>query len=94
MKVLVFDTETTGLPAERNASIYSTEKWPHIIQLSFMVYNTDTNEITADKDYIINIGSNVYPPLNGKNSNPPGFTWSNTPFTIGPSSGVLTFSVN
>jgi DNA polymerase III epsilon subunit-like protein len=59
MKVLVFDTETTGLPTERNASIYSTEKWPHIIQLSFMVYNTDTNEITADKDYIINIGSNV-----------------------------------
>ena len=38
MKVLVFDTETTGLPKGKNPSIYKTELWPHIIQLSYIVY--------------------------------------------------------
>ena len=32
MKVLVFDTETSGLPTEKNASIYKTNVWPHIVQ--------------------------------------------------------------
>jgi hypothetical protein len=39
MKVLVFDTETSGLPSERNSSILDTVKWPYILQLSFMVYD-------------------------------------------------------
>lgn len=53
MKVLVFDTETSGLPTERNASIYETEKWPHVLQLSYIVYDMDTNElITVENDYI------------------------------------------
>ena len=41
MKILVFDTETNGLP-EKNASIYDLNKWPHIIQLSyiFTIYPT------------------------------------------------------
>jgi DNA polymerase III epsilon subunit-like protein len=42
MLVLVFDTETTGLPKERDASIYDTEKWPHIVQISWILYNTET----------------------------------------------------
>ena len=29
-KVIVFDTETTGLPIGRNPSIRETTKWPHI----------------------------------------------------------------
>ena len=53
MKFLVFDTETTGLPKEKNPSIYRTELWPYIIQLSYIVYCTDTNEIlTIENDYI------------------------------------------
>jgi DNA polymerase III epsilon subunit-like protein len=56
MKVLVFDTETTGLPVERNPSIYDTQKWPHIIQLSYIVYDSETNEIiTVEDDTNINI---------------------------------------
>ena len=34
--ILVFDTETTGLPKGKNPSIYKTELWPHIIQLSYL----------------------------------------------------------
>ena len=40
MKILIFDTETTGLPKSRNASIYKTEDWPYVVQLSFILYDT------------------------------------------------------
>lgn len=47
MKVLVFDTETTGLPKSHNASIYSPDDWPYIIQMGWIVYDTDTKEINT-----------------------------------------------
>ena len=59
MKVLVFDTETTGLPSERNPSIYDSQKWPHIIQLSYIVYDSETNEILTVEDDYINIDANI-----------------------------------
>ena len=53
MKILIFDTETTGLPIGRNPSIYDTQKWPHILQLSYIVYDSETNDIiTVEDDYI------------------------------------------
>ena len=55
MKVLVFDTETTGLPTEKNASIMDTEKWPYILQLSYVVYDTDEHLILDCVDDIIKI---------------------------------------
>ena len=55
MKVLVFDTETTGLPTERNASLFATEKWPYIVQLSYILYDTDTKKMLKCKDDIIQI---------------------------------------
>jgi DNA polymerase-3 subunit epsilon len=51
MKILVFDTETTGLP-EKGASIYDTEKWPYIVQLSYVLYDTTSNSPTMKDDYI------------------------------------------
>jgi DNA polymerase III epsilon subunit-like protein len=59
MKVLVFDTETTGLPTERNPSIYETQKWPHVIQLSYIVYDSETNDIITVEDDYISIDSTV-----------------------------------
>jgi DNA polymerase-3 subunit epsilon len=56
MKIIVFDTETTGLPTERNASIMDTEKWPYILQLSYVVYDTVKKSILKQVDDIINIG--------------------------------------
>lgn len=53
MKVLVFDTETSGLPLERNGSIYQTVKWPYIVQLSYMIYDSETNLLLGlENDYI------------------------------------------
>jgi DNA polymerase III epsilon subunit-like protein len=59
MKIVVFDTETTGLPSDKNASIYNSNKWPYIIQLSFMLYDTLNNEILIENDSIIKIPDNV-----------------------------------
>ena len=55
MLVLCFDTETTGLPEGRHISIYETAKWPHIVQLSFMVYDTEKREVVQEYDEIIRI---------------------------------------
>jgi len=57
MKILVFDTETTGLP-EKNASIYEHAKWPYIIQLSYIFYDI-SNNITVIRDNYINISDNI-----------------------------------
>ena len=59
MLILCFDTETTGLPEGRHISIYETEKWPYIVQLSFMVYDAEKKEIIKEYDEIIKIGENV-----------------------------------
>ena len=59
MRVIVFDTETTGLPTERNASYQDTDKWPHVVQLSFIVYNTKKCEVEVCHDYIIQLKDGV-----------------------------------
>lgn len=59
MKVLVFDTETTGLPQlnkfGKRPGIYETTYWPYIIQLSYILYDTEKNKIVIDHDHIVGI---------------------------------------
>lgn len=63
MKVLVFDTETTGLPQRtengRSPSIYKTTMWPHIIQLSYILYDTEKNKILINHDHIVKLADHV-----------------------------------
>ena len=59
MKILVFDTETTGLPEGRNPSIKETKKWPHMIQLSYILYDTDANSILECVDEIVKLDPDV-----------------------------------
>jgi DNA polymerase III epsilon subunit-like protein len=59
MKVLIFDTETTGLPTERNVSIMDVEKWPYIIQLSYILYDSEARELIEMKDDLIKIPLDV-----------------------------------
>lgn len=40
-RLLCFDTETTGLPSSRGASIYDSKEWPYIIQLSFILVDVE-----------------------------------------------------
>lgn len=54
MKVLVFDTETNGLPESRTAKIFDTEKFPYILQLSYIIYDILDNKIIKVSDHYVN----------------------------------------
>lgn len=58
MRVLVFDTETTGLP-DGHPSFYETEKWPHVVQLSYSLYDTTLKKVILENDNIIAVDDNV-----------------------------------
>ena len=58
MKILVFDTETTGLPKANNISIYQKNQWPHIVQISYIFYDL-SNNIFDYKDHYVKIKPNV-----------------------------------
>lgn len=59
MIILVFDTETTGLPEGRNPSPEDTTKFPHIVQLSYLLYDTDLDKTLACEDHIIKLKASV-----------------------------------
>jgi len=59
MKLLIFDTETSGLPEEKGQSLYDTHKWPHIMQLSYIFYDTSTNEIIELYDSLVKLDNNT-----------------------------------
>lgn len=59
VRILVFDTETTGLPKYRNASIFRPDDWPYVVQLSFMLYDAAQNEVLDSGDYVIQLPENV-----------------------------------
>ena len=58
MRILIFDTETTGLPP-RNTPTNQTDKWPHIVQLSWVIFNDETKRIEEEKDHIISLGTHI-----------------------------------
>ena len=58
MKVLIFDTETTGL-LPKEGSLYASQLWPYIVQFSFVLYDTVSNKIDLNHDFIIKIPKNV-----------------------------------
>jgi len=53
MKLLIFDTETTGLPKARNPATDGPNNWPHLVSISWVVLDSDTNEILKQRSYII-----------------------------------------
>ena len=59
MRILIFDTETSGLPQDRNASIISTTRWPYILQLSYILYDSSSNAIIEYNDNIVKIPDEV-----------------------------------
>jgi len=56
MKLLIFDTETTGLPPKSKTLKYEElHLWPYVVQFSYIVYDTETHRIIKVKDNIIHI---------------------------------------
>ena len=59
MRVLVFDTETTGLPKSKMINPDSLHLWPHIVQFSYLIYDTELNDIMHISDQIVKVTSNI-----------------------------------
>jgi len=59
MRLLVFDTETTGLPQSKFISPSTLHQWPHIVQFSYIIYDTSLNDIIITKDYVIKIPESI-----------------------------------
>jgi DNA polymerase III epsilon subunit-like protein len=62
MKILVFDTETSGLPKAKLISEYTLNLWPHILQFSYIIYDTELNDIIEINDNIVKVSEDVFIP--------------------------------
>lgn len=59
MRFMIFDTETTGLPQAKFINIDTLHLWPHIVQFSYVIYDSDKNEIVDSTDLIIKVSNTV-----------------------------------
>lgn len=57
MRILVLDTETSGIP-EKGATYEELNKFPYILQISYIFYDVSCNN-TIIKDHYINITDDV-----------------------------------
>jgi DNA polymerase III epsilon subunit-like protein len=59
MRVLVFDTETTGLPKSKIMNPDTLNLWPHIVQFSYVIYDTILNDIVETCDSIVKLEDGI-----------------------------------
>lgn len=59
MRALIFDVETTGLPIGKNPSITDLDKWPYIVQLSYILYDDKTNNIELSYNEILKLPDGI-----------------------------------
>ena len=53
MRLLIFDTETTGLPKNRNTPAeYLKDNWPHMVSIGWMLYDSNIKQV-IDVDYFV-----------------------------------------
>ena len=50
---LFFDCETTGLPIFRDAPIDDVENWPRVVQIAWLLFDSERKLISAEDHYII-----------------------------------------
>jgi DNA polymerase III epsilon subunit-like protein len=72
MKIITFDTETTGLPKIKMITEKTLHLWPHIVQFSYVIYDNETNNVLKTVDHIIKVPENVV--ISEENSNIHGIT--------------------
>lgn len=54
MKILIFDTETTGLPHESSLpATQSPNNWPHIVSISWVILDSVSNTVMKSHCYIV-----------------------------------------
>jgi len=52
MKILFFDTETTGLPKNWKAPVEQIDNWPRLVQIAWQVYNHE-GDLLEEHEYVI-----------------------------------------
>jgi DNA polymerase-3 subunit epsilon len=52
MRILFFDTETTGLPKDWKAPVEKLDNWPRLVQIAWQVYNIE-GDLLEEHEYII-----------------------------------------
>jgi len=58
--LLAFDTETNGLlPKKITVEPKNLHLFPHIVQLSYALYNTTNDKLIKMRDFIIQLPSNI-----------------------------------
>jgi DNA polymerase-3 subunit alpha len=55
MLILVFDTETTGLPKSKIINKDVLHLWPYIVQFSYIIFDTEFKTLIKMKDCIIRV---------------------------------------
>jgi len=58
-RILIFDTETTGLPKTKIINPVMFHLWPHIVQFSYIIYDTKSHGIIKMTDSIIKVPPTV-----------------------------------
>jgi len=58
---LFFDTETTGLPSNWKAPVTDLNNWPRLVQLAYLLYDSNGNKISGG-DFIIKPSGFTIPP--------------------------------
>jgi DNA polymerase III epsilon subunit-like protein len=59
MRVMVFDTETTGLAQSRILNKHTVHLFPYIVQLSYIIYDFESNNLEKIRDFIIKVPEGV-----------------------------------
>jgi len=62
MIILVFDTETTGLPETKILNPDTLNLWPYIVQFSYIIFDTDKNDIILSSDTIVKLKKEIIIP--------------------------------
>lgn len=56
---LFFDTETTGLPKNWKAPITDTDNWPRLVQLAWLAYDAEGNQVAGENSIIKPVGFDI-----------------------------------
>jgi len=57
--IIVFDTETTGLPQSKIINSETLHLWPHVVQFSYVMYNVGQMKIEKVKDVVVKIPESI-----------------------------------
>ena len=63
MLLLIFDTETTGLPKSKNIVKEDLPLWPYVVQFSYILFNTETKQIEKIVNETIKIPARIDIPV-------------------------------